>query len=122
MVGPKNSPGLANVTQEALIGDPASSLLSQLMPQPLEELPSLAGAAVHRIQGGKYQPCQHYGDIRGRMSVLKLERKHPRPVRNAVEGGLGQPKAQGKRLWLHPLKAGADTNPADRKEDPNSSS
>lgn len=102
--------------REALIRDPASSQLSQLIYQPWEEPSSLAGAAVNRVQGGKYQPCHNYRDIQGRMSLLKLEKKHPKPVRNAVAAEQGWPKAQGKRLWMPPMKAGAGTNIADRKE------
>lgn len=44
---------------------------------------------------------------------MKLERKYPRPVRNAVAEGQGQPKAQGKRLWA--LRAGARTLLTGRK-------
>lgn len=49
---------------------------------------------------------------------MKLEKKYPRPVRNAVAAGQGWPKAQGKRQRLHPLKMSAGTNIADRKADP----
>ena len=49
---------------------------------------------------------------------MKLEKKYPGLLRNAVAAVQGWPKAQGKRLWLHPLKVGAWTNIADRKEDP----
>lgn len=44
-----------------------------------EKSSSLAGAAVNRIQGGKYQPCQHYRDIQGRTDLLKLEKNTQDP-------------------------------------------
>lgn len=51
---------------------------------------------------------------------FEVRKKYPRPVRSAVAAGQGWPKAQGRRLRLHPLKKGTGTNIADRKADPNS--